>query len=186
MLRQSSLIFENSHARSAKEGKYYIIFAVTLFICGALLLIIFALNRSGIFIIAVSWVLIVVLAFDLLRPFLYNRGVADAVMVIFTGLFYVILEYVIGKNLYAIENYRLLICIALFLAGISRILAFARMIVVINLPLMPICGFAEIMAASMIFVGWPDNNAAIIYWFLGMTVILSGFESVSEAAKLRT
>jgi hypothetical protein len=185
MLRQSSLVCDSSRARSVKEEKYYMTFAALLFICGALFLIIPVLDKNGALILAVSWVLLAVLALDLIRPLFYSRGVADVVMVIFTACLYALLGYVVGMNALLIEEYRLAVCMALFFAGMSRIFAYARMIVVINLPLMLICGFSEITAAFMLLMGWPGLGAAIIYWFLGMTVIMSGFESMTEATKIR-
>jgi uncharacterized membrane protein len=58
------------------------------------------------------------------------------------------------------------------------------MIVVISIPMMPICGIIEMAAAVMIFMGWPDGRFSMIYWIVGMVVILAGFQSISEAAKL--
>ena len=184
MLRPSSLVCDHSRAYSAKEGKYYIIFAVLLFVCGTLLLTIPSFDKNGVFNLAVSWVLLAVLALDIVRPLFYSRGVADVVMTILTGCLYALLGYVIGLKMISIEGYRLAVCLALFFAGMSRIFAFARMVVAVNLPLLLVCGLAETTAAVMIFAGWPGYGAAVIYWYLGMTVILSGFESVNEAAKV--
>jgi hypothetical protein len=185
MLRHSSFVSENSRARSAGEIKYYIIYAAVLFLCGLLLLIIPVFDRNGAFILAAGWALLAVFALDILRPMFYSRGVADIVMAILTGAFYALLGFVLGMNALSIENYRIAVCLALFFAGISRVLAFARMVVVTNLPLMLICGFAEMIASFLLFMGWPGDSAPMIYWFVGMTVILTSFESISEAAKLR-
>lgn len=184
MLRQSSFVSEKSYTRLAHEKKYYIIFAMVLFVCGMLLLLIPVFDKSGILILAASWVLLAVLVLDIVRPLFYSRGVADVVMAIITGSLYALLGVVIGTTVSSIENYRLAICLALFFAGISRILAYARMIVIINLPLMLICGLAEMIASVMLFMEWLGDSASIIYWFLGMTVILSGFENLTESAKL--
>jgi uncharacterized protein with PQ loop repeat len=151
-----------------------------------LLLFIPILDLDGIFVLLSGWMFLVALALALLRPLFYSRGVADVVMAIFISCFYAMLGWAIsGININSIENYRIAISLALFLAGISRILAFARMMVVTSLPLMSVCGFVEMTAAVMIFMGWPNERTSMMYWILGMTVILSGFEYISEAAKLR-
>lgn len=185
MRRQSAFVTENSHARLESEIKYYIVFAAVLFLCGVLLLMIPIFDKNGAFILAAGWALFAVFAMDIVRPMFFSRGLADAVMAILTGSFYALLGYVLGMNALSIESYRLAVCLALFFAGISRILAFAGMISIINLPMMIVCGLAEMTAAFCLFMGWPGYGAAIIYWFVGMTVILSAFESVSEAARLR-
>jgi uncharacterized membrane protein HdeD (DUF308 family) len=185
MLKHSSFVSETSYARLEHEKKYYIAYAALLFVCGVLFLIIPVFDKNGILIFAESWLLLCVFALALLRPLFYSRGVADVVMGIITGSLYLLLEAALGSAVNSIGSWRLAVCIALFLAGTSRILAYARMIVIINLPLMPICGLAEMTASVMIFVGWPGDSASMIYWFLGMTVLLAGFESLTEAAKLR-
>ena len=184
MLKQSAFVSEKSYVRLTHEQKYYISFAVVLFVCGALFLIMPVFDRNGILIFTASWGLIAALALAVLRPLFFSRGVADVVMAIITGSLYALLEIVISIAVISIGSYRIAICMALFFAGISRILAYARMIVIINLPLMPICGLAEMTAAVMLFMGWPSDSASMIYWFIGMTVILSGFESLTESAKL--
>lgn len=185
MLRASAFVSEKSRSRLAHENKYYKVIAVVLFICAALTLLIPAFDRNGIFVLAAGWMFLVALALTLLRPLFYSRGVADVVMAILISCFYAVFGWAIsGVDINSIENYRIAISLALFLAGISRILAFARMIVVTSLPLMPICGVIEMAAAVMIFMGWPDGRTSMIYWIIGMTLILSGFESLSESVKL--
>ncbi len=186
MLRASAFISEKSRARLSQEEKYYKVLAAAIFICGALLLLIPTLDRNGILVLAESWMLIIALGLTLMRPLFYSRGVADVVMAILISCFYAVLGWSISSaNLLNIENYRIAIFLALFLAGISRILAFARMIVVVSLPMMPICGIVEMAAAVMIFMGWPDGRTVMIYWITGMSVFLSGFESLTEAFKLK-
>jgi uncharacterized membrane protein HdeD (DUF308 family) len=186
MLRASAFVSEKSRVRLAHEEKYYNVFAAVLLICGALLLFIPVLDRNGIFVLLAGWMFFFALALDLLRPLFYSRGVADVVMVILTSCFYALLGWAIsGTNLNSIETYRIAISLALFLAGISRLLAFARMMVVTNLPLMPICGIIEMTAAVMIFMGWPDERTSMMYWVLGLTVILSGFECLSASSRLK-
>jgi uncharacterized membrane protein HdeD (DUF308 family) len=186
MLRASAFVSEKSRARLTHEEKYYNVFAMVLFICGLLLFFIPVIDRNGIFVLLAGWMLLFALAIDLLRPLFYSRGVADVVMVILTSCFYALLGWAVsGANLNAIENYRIAISLALFLAGISRILAFARMMVVTILPMMPICAVVEMAAAVMIFMGWPDERTAMIYWVLGMTVIFSGFECIAESSRLQ-
>ena len=185
MLRASAFVNEKSRSRLTHENKYYKVIAVVLFICGALTFFIPTLDQSGIFVLAASWMFLVALALTLIRPLFYSRGVADVVMAILISCFYAVIGWAIsGPDLNSIENYVIAISFALFLAGISRILAFARMIVVTSLPLMPICGIIEMVASVMIFMGFPDGRASMIYWIIGVTVILSGFESISESAKL--
>lgn len=185
MLRQSSFVSETSSARADREEKYYIAFSIALFVCGALLLLTPLIDRNGAFILAAGWMLLLVLSLDILRPLFFSRGVADVVMAIITAAYYAFLGFAVGTDVLSIENYRLGLCLAVFFAGISRILAYARMIVVVNLPLMPVCGFAEMAVAVMLFMGWPGEGAGMIYWLIGMTVVLTGFESLREAASLR-
>jgi hypothetical protein len=41
-------------------------------------------------------------------------------------------------------------------------------------------------AAIIIFSQWPNGSYGIIYWALGMTIIVSSFESINEALRLKT
>ncbi|HEX2938321.1 MAG TPA: hypothetical protein VHO66_05315 [Ruminiclostridium sp.] len=185
MLRASSFIVERSRAKSAKEEKYYKTFAIILFLCGLLFLLIPLFFLNGLFILLEGWVLLAVFALAILRPLFYSRGVADVVMALLTGALYAYLCFTIGSNVNSIESFRLGLCAAMLLSGVSRILAYARMVVIVNIPLMLVCGFAEMLSSILIFAGWPGYGVQMIYWFLGMTTILNGFESLSEAAKLR-
>lgn len=184
MLRQSSFVKDTSCARTASEKKYYIAFAVALFVCGVLFLILPPLDVNGILIMVSSWVLVAVLALALLRPLLFSRGVADVAMAIITGAYYGVLEMSLGTTVNSIADYRLMISIALFIAGLSRIFVYARMIEIINLPLLLISGFSEMLSAFLIFFGWPSESAPMIYWYIGMTMIISGFDNLNEAGKL--
>lgn len=184
MLRTSSFIAERSRAFSAKEERYYAIFSAVLFLCGALFLIIPVFSINGILLLAESWVLVVVLAMSVLRPLFYSRGVADVVMAIFTGTLYAYVCFAIGSDTLSLERFRLGLCAALFLSGISRIMAYARMIVVVNIPLMPLCGLAEMISSVLIFAGFPSESVYMMYWLLGMTTLLNAGENVSEYAKL--
>lgn len=184
MHRASAFVSENSRARAAAEAKYYILFAATQVLCGILLVLTPVFDKNGILILAAGWVLVAVLAFDVLRPFYFGRGVADAVMVFFTAAYYVTLGFAGGFNVHSIENFRTAVCIALFLAGISRVIAYARLVDEVNLPFMIACGFFEMAASVLLLVGWPGATAPFIYWVSGMSLVFSGFESITEAAKL--
>lgn len=187
MLRASAFVSEKSRARLEQEKKYYIVFSILLFISGLFLLFIPAINFSGILILVSSWLFIPILVIALFRPLFFSRGITDVVMAILTSCFYALCCWATsGVRVEMIANYRLAICLALFFAGISRILAYTRMIDVINLPLLAICGFAEMAASVLIFFELPNESGAMIYWYLGMTIVLSGFEAISEAAKLRS
>lgn len=185
MLKTSSFIVEHSRAHSAKEERYYIIYAAALFLCGVLFLLIPLFYLHGLLILLEGWVLLAVFAMTILRPLFYTRGVADAVMEIFIGSLYAYLCFSLGSSVSSIEDFKLGLCAVMFLAGISRIIAYARMIVIVNIPLMPICGFAEILSSILIFADFPIEGYHMMYWFLGMTTILAGFESLTEAGKLR-
>jgi hypothetical protein len=184
MLKQSAFVSDTSRAKLAGEEKYYIIFSVILFVSGALLLMIPIFDKNGVFILLESWVLLLALVFCIIRPLIYSRGIADAVMAVFTAVFYGVLEFSLGSNLTAIENFRLLICISLFLTGILRILAFTQMMTTTSLPLLTVCGISEMTAAVLIFFEVPSSGAQMIYFFIGMTVIISACESFLESAKL--
>jgi hypothetical protein len=184
MHRQSAFVCETSHARLHGEAHYCFAFSVTRFLCGALFFFI-PFDRYGLFILIEGWLLLAALGFCLLRPLFYGRGVADFVMSLFIMALYGLLGFSLGSTAYSIENYGMAISFALFFAGLSRIVAFARMIVVVNLPLLLVCGLFEMTAAVLLFIGWPGDDAAVICWFSGTALVLSGFESLAESAKLR-
>lgn len=186
MLRASAFISEKSRARSAREEKYYITSSIFLFLSGILLILIPVFERHSIFVLGAGWTLLAVLALALLRPLFFSRGLTDIVMAILTSCFYALCGWAIsGTSIYLIQNYRIALCFALFFSGISRILAYTRMIVITNLSLMAICGLAEMTASVLLFMGWPDGRVQLMYWILGMAVIISAFEAVFEAFKLR-
>lgn len=186
MLRASAFVSEKSRARSAREEKYYAVFSIFLFLSGIFLLLIPVFEKQSIFVLGAGWALLAVLALALLRPLFFSRGLTDIVMAILTSCFYALCGWAIsGTSIYSIQNYRIALCLALFFSGISRILAYTRMIVIINLHLMAICGLAEMMGAILLFIGWPDGRVQIIYLILGMAVIVSAFEAIFEALKLR-
>ncbi|MEG6571355.1 hypothetical protein V6C21_02415 [[Clostridium] cellulosi] len=186
MLRASSFIVERSRAFSAKEKKYYIAYAVILFLSGILFMLIPLSLLNGLFILLEGWVLVAVFSLGILRPLFYSRGVADVVMAIFSGTLYAYVCFTMGSTISSIETFRLGLCAALFLSGVSRIIAYARMLDIVNIPLMVILGIVEMLSAILIFAGIPGYGVQNIYWYLGMTTLLAGFESLSEAAKLNT
>lgn len=186
MLRASAFISEKSRAQSAKEEKYYIVLSVFLFLSGISVLLIPVFERLGVFVLTSCWALLGALAMSLLRPLFYSRGFTDIVMSILTSCFYALCSFSIsGTTIYMIQNYRIALCLAIFFSGISRVLAYTRMIVIVNLPLTAVCGIAEMTGAVLLFMGWPDGRVQIMYLILGMAIIISAFEAVSEAFKLK-
>lgn len=184
MWKASAFVSEKARAekRRAGEKRWLIGCACTGFLCGAALLLV-PFTGGGYAAFAASWLLLAVLALTLLRPLFYSRGVADAAMALLLSCLYALSGWVVGSGTDDIGRWWLSFSLAFFLAGISRILAYARLLPLVNLPLLLLCGAAELASGVLTFLGWPAQPL-MLYWFLGMTFLLSGFEAAAEAAKL--
>lgn len=183
MRRQSAFVCESSRTRLHGEKRYCIVYSAALFLCGTVFFLI-PFDKNGLFLLAEGWLLLFAFGLCLLRPAFFGRGVADFVMTLFCCALYALLGYAIGKTADSIRDYAIAISLAFFFSGLSRLIAFAGLIVVVCLPLLPVCGLFEIAAAVLLFYGWPDDDAFVLCWFIGVALILSGFESLTEAAKL--
>lgn len=185
MWKTSAFVSERARAekkRRAGEKRWLAVSACAGFLCGAALLLV-PFTSGGFAAFAASWLLLAVLALTLLRPVFYSRGVADAAMALLLSCLYALSGWVVGGGTDDIGGWWLSFSLAFFLAGISRILAYARLLPLVNLPLLLLCGAAELASGALTFLGWPAQPL-MLYWFLGMTFLLSGFEAAAEAAKL--
>lgn len=185
MLKASAFVSEKTRAlESARRGekRYLGASASVCFLCGISLLLVPALPQSGAAVLAASWLLLAALLLTLLRPLFYSRGLPDIAMALLVSCLYALSGWVIGGEGAAdIGRWWLSFSLAFFLAGISRVLAFARLLPLFNLPLLLVCGLGELTAGTFTFLGWP-GEPRMLYWFLGMSFLLAGAEAAQEAA----
>lgn len=186
MLKYSSFVKKTDYNGIVKETKFNIVFAAVLFLTGLLFILIPIVSLSDVMMLAASWILIITIGLTVMRPLLYCRGLADITTGIIAVLLYFVLELSFGYSVKAIENLKLLLSFILFMLGISRIISFAQLINKVKFPILIVSGAAEMGAAAVIFSQWPVGNYGIIYWAIGMTIIISAFESLQEALRLKT
>lgn len=186
MKRLSSFFENEGEQRARSERKFYLAFGAVLALAGVLLLM-FPIDAGyGLIVLLGGWILFIAVILSVLRPLLYRRGIADLVMgIIGAALFAMIGWAAGGVNINNIENYKFSICVLLIFAGIANTLVFARMMAIIGLPLLLFCAVADIAVALLMMVGFPDGRVPMIYWYLGMLLILNGLETISESYRLK-
>lgn len=187
MLRASAFVSEKTRAvESARRGekRYLGVSAAAYFLCGGSLLLIPPLLPNGAAVLAASWLLLAALVLTLLRPLFYSRGIPDIAMALLVSCLYALSGWVVGgEDAGDIGYWGLSFSLAFFLAGISRVLAFARLLPLVNLPLLLFCGLGELTAGTFTFLGWP-GEPRMLYWFLGMSFLLAAAEAAAESAKI--
>lgn len=171
-------------SRYKREFRYYILYGAILALCGLLLLCVPAI-RIALIPFLTSWLLFIAAILAIIRPAMYGRGLPDGVMGLISAFLYGFIGYIAGgTNAMDIDGYKLIISVVLVFAGLTRLLVFARMISVTVMPMQLICFVADTLSAALLVWGFPENKAAIIYWYAGLILLIDATESFSESIKL--
>lgn len=186
VLKHSAFVDKKSFSDSLKEVRLSIILAVSLFLTGALFLFVPFMGLRGLFILLASWAMIASIALTVARPLMYCRGFTDISTAVLADVFYLIIEMSLGYSPQNIQTYRFIICFTLFMLGISRIIEYSQVMNKVKLPMLLFCGGFEIVAAVAIFAEVPFGGYTSTYWLIGISIILSGFENLQEAGRLRS
>jgi uncharacterized membrane protein HdeD (DUF308 family) len=187
MSRESAFFSDKTDTASTRyknESRFYVLFGIVLAVCGMLLLTLPVIHLSILFFVA-SWLLFVAVILAIIRPAMYARGLPDAVMGLLSAAFYGFIGYIAdGENLMDIEGYKLALCVFLLFVGLARLIVFARMITVVNMPMQLICFAANILSAALLLWGVPSSKASTVYWYAGMLLLVDAVESFTEAIAL--
>lgn len=186
MTRVSAFLAESDIplSRYKRELHFYILFGVSLFLCGLILLCVPAI-RITLVPFLTSWMLFIAAILAIIRPAMYGRGLPDGVVGLISAFFYGFTGYIAGgSNAMDIERYKLIISIVLLFVGLSRLLVFARMISVTVMPMQLICFVADTLSAALLLWGFPENKSSIIYWYAGLILLIDATESFSESFQL--
>lgn len=186
VLKHSAFVDKKSFADSIKEVRMSIFLAISLFLTGALFLFVPFINLRGLFILLASWVMIAAIALTIARPLMYCRGFTDISTALLADVFYLIVELSLGYSPQNIQNYRLIICFTLFMLGISRIIEYSQVMTKVKLPMLIVCGAFEVLSSIIILAEVPFGGYLSTYWIIGISIILSGFENIQEAGRLRS
>lgn len=182
MKRSSAFLAETGDKKVTREKSLCMIYGAVLFLSGFLVLMFPAHQTSAWMILSVSWILFFALILSVLRSVLYPRGIADVVMSIMAGLFYGLASWgASGPGVDSILGFRTILSVTLIFTGFSRFLAFARILSEIQLPLLIAGGFADLIAGFFMLFGFPDTRSLMIYWYIGMLMLLSSAEVITEA-----
>lgn len=137
-------------------------------------------------VLAACWALFACMLLAAVRALLFNRGFADTVLGLALMLLYGFYSWAASSSdLYVIDSYRPVLCIALLFCGIARILAFAQIMDRVRLPLLVVSGLAESAAAVLLLLGIPSYATLFLYLYTGLLFLLSGFGALFEAARVR-
>lgn len=182
---RKSVYLDNTGRKIKSESVFYIVLGILLCISGLVMLTVPILKQSGVIVFVAGWIFLFDMLLSLLRPIFYNRGFTDAVMGLFTTLLYGLVSWSVSTP-YAenIESYRLVLCIAIFFTGMSKILVFASLIETIALPLLLINGITDVVCSVLLLMGIPAGGTYFIYWYIGLLTIFSGFEYLSESLRI--
>ena len=186
VLKHSAFVDKKPFSDSIKEVRMSIFLAVSLVLTGALFLFVPFMNLKGLFILLASWVMIATIALTIARPLKYCRGFTDISTALLADVFFLIVELSLGYSPQNIQNYRFILCFTLFMLGISRIIEYSQIMAKVRLPMLIVCGAYEVFAAIIIFSEFPVGGYTSIYFLIGVSIILSGFENIQEAGRLRS
>ena len=180
----SAYLSEKSRQNYRRECRFYIASGMVLLLGGLLLLVLPVVPQRAVVAFAASWLTFIALILSLLRPAVYGKGLADTVMGAITGFFYGLAGWLAGSSsLAAADGYRLVLFAVLTFASISRLLVFARMLMVTALPMLAVSCAAYLAAGVLILLGYPGGGAAV-YWFMGMLLLVDAAEMFAQAGSL--
>lgn len=184
MQRRSSLLSERPPEGTSGERRFYAASAVVLLLAGLTLLFLPAVSRKDVAAFAASWLLFIALLMSLIRPLMYSRGVADAVMAVISAFLYGLTGWAAGSSrLSVIDNYRLVLCATLLSAGLAKLLVFIRMISSASLPMLAVCCAADTAAAGLLLLG-AGGGSVSVFWAVGMAVLFDAAEETAAGVRL--
>lgn len=180
----SAYLSDEARKNYRRECRFYVTSGVVLVLSGLLVLALPAVPQRTVIAFAASWLTFMALILSLLRPAAYGKGLADTVMGIITAFFYGLVGWLTGSaSLGSADSYRLIIFAVLIFASISRLLVFARMLMVTALPMLAVSCAAYLAAGVLILLGYPGGSAAV-YWFIGMLLLVDAAELFAQAGTL--
>lgn len=186
MLKQSLLINKNQIA-NPREQNLYLLTGWIMLAAGIAVITIPIFTDKGIPVFISSWLLLFCLGFSLIRPLYFGRGFTDLVMGIFASIFYFFAQWAAGSPfIEVILSFRMIICITIFFAGLSKILTYASLHSNIILTSLLIDGFIDLCVSVFLIFGFPGFDAFYVYWYIGLAVISDGIVYFYNSKKIKT